>query len=56
MSKQILSIIAHTAENTQQTDENIVQRYIKADGGTNIVCFPTIDDFAGFQQNRARRK
>ncbi|CSS18664.1 Uncharacterised protein [Shigella sonnei] len=47
-------IAAGEAQNAQQADEDVVQRNIQANRGTNIVRFTAMNDVAGFKQNSAR--
>ena len=44
-------VAAHDAENLQQADEQVVDRYIQADGRHDVVALTAVNDFAGLVQN-----
>src|SRR3546814_13481522 len=51
------SVVAtHQAEQLQQADEQVVDRYIQADGRHDVVALAAVDDGAGLVQDADRRE
>ena len=49
-------VAAHDAEDLQQADEQVVDRYIQADGRHDVVALAAVDDGAGLEQDADRRE
>src|SRR3989338_5807904 len=47
-------VAAHDAENLQQADEQVVDRYIQADGRHDVVALAAMDDRTGLEQDAGR--
>src|SRR3990167_8057772 len=47
-------VAAHDAENLQQADEQVVDRYIQADGRPDVVALAAMDDRTGLEQDAGR--
>ena len=52
--QQVCLIAAGEAQDTQQADEDVVQRHVQAHGRADIVCLTAVNDVAGFIQDGAR--